>query len=238
MRTLGLALACALVAGLAVASGEARRPAPPTVELGSTALLAPDGLSFTTSVTGSCADRSTVQEARLTASQARASGDGTFAPACIGPFPRPFPVTVVSRSGVFALGSVQATATLVVQRGKIEQAQDSGALQLEPAVVVDLAETARLVDGGRAVSIGVAVSCPPGPLGLQSYVVVSQGNVVGRGFYEPVCDGAVHTFTVTAVASEGTFRAGDARSLSFADVVWNGSFFTGVGDEPLRIVAS
>jgi hypothetical protein len=191
---------------------------------------------MTTSAMASCAERSTIQEARVTASQAQASGDGAFAPACIGPFPRSFPVTISSRSGVFALGSVQATATLVVQRGKSERAQDSETLELQPAVVVDLADTARLVNGGEAVSIGVTVACPPGPLGLQSYVAVSQGNVVGRGFYEPVCDGAPHTSTVAAVANEGTFRAGDARSLSFADVEWNGSFFTGVGDEPLRIV--
>ena len=236
MRTLVLAVACAVAAGGGLGTADARRPPPPTVDLATAALLAPDGLSLTTSVIASCAERSTVLEARVTVTQPQASGSGTFTLECIGPFPRSFPVTVFATSGTFALGPAQAIATLVVQRGRTERAQDSAVVELQPNVVVDLADTAALVGAGDAVSIDVTVSCAPGPIGLQSYAAVSQGNVVGRGFYVPVCDGAAHTFTVTAVASSGTFHTGDARSLSFADVEWNGSFFAGIGDEPLQIV--
>lgn len=235
MRALVYTVACA-VAAASVGTADARRPAPPTVALASSALLAPDGRSLTTSVIAACAEGSTVLRATVTVSQPQASGSGTFALACIGPFPRAFPVTVVTTTGAFALGAGQATATVVVQRGRTQQAHDSSAVQLEPNVVVDLAGTATLVDAGEAVSMDVTVSCAPGPTGLQSYVAVTQGNVVGRGFYVPVCDGAPHTFTVVAVASQGAFRSGDARSLSFADVEWNRRFFTGVGDEPLQIV--
>lgn len=236
MRKVGIAVVCVLVAA-GVGTADARRPSPATVDLASSALLAPDGRSLTTSVIASCTERGTVLEARVTVTQPQASGSGTFALVCIGPFPRSFPVTVSATSGTFALGPAQATATVVVQRGRTEQAQDSAVVELEPSVAVDLAATATLLASGDAVSIDVTVACAPGPVGLQSYVAVSQDNVVGRGFYEPVCDGSPHTFTVTAATSGGTFHAGDARSLSFADVEWNGRFFTGVGDEPLQIVS-
>lgn len=237
MRTLASILVTCLVAAAGAGLADARRPTPPTVELGSSASLAPDGRSIATSVVASCADGSTVLRATVTVTQAQAFGTGTFALACIGPFPRVFPVTVVATSGTFSLGPAQATASVVVQRGRVQEAQSSGTVQLDPAVTVSLADTARLVGGGEAVAIGVTVACAPGPSGLDSYVAVSQGDVVGRGFYVPVCDGTAHTFTVTAVAAQGTFRAGEARALSFADIVWNASFFAGVGDEPVQLVA-
>lgn len=231
------ALVVALAAAATAGSADARRPAPPTVELGSSAILAPDGRSISTSVVASCDEGSTVLEASVTIAQAGASGSGTFAITCIGPFPRVLPVTVRATTGRFALGAAQAVASLVVSRGKTQQAQDTGALSLDPGISVDLPASGTLVRGGAAVELEVTVACAPGPRGLESYVAVSQGNVVGRGTYVPVCDGSAHAFTVTAVAAQGAFHAGDARSLSFADVDWNGVFFTGVGDEPLRIVA-
>jgi hypothetical protein len=237
MRTLASILVACLVAAAGAGLADARRPTPPTVDLGSSALLAPDGGSIATSVVASCADGSTVLRATVTVTQAHASGSGSFALACIGPFPRVFPVTVAATSGTFSLGPAQATATVVVQRGRVQEAQSSTAVQLEPAVTVSLADAATLSGGGEAVSIGVTVACAPGPSGLDSYVAVSQGNVIGRGFYVPVCDGTPHTFTVTAVAAQGTFQAGEARALSFADVTWNGSFFAGVGEEPVQLVA-
>lgn len=235
MRTLVFAaVACAVA--VAAGAADARRPVPPTVDLATSALLAPDGRSLSTSVVASCAERSTVVEARVTVTQGQASGSGTFALQCIGPFPRVFEVTVQATSGTFALGPAQATATVVVQRGNTQRAEDTDSLELQPLVNVDLANTGTLAAGGTGVTLDVTVSCAPGPVGLESYVAVSQGNVVGRGFYVPVCDGTPHTFTVTATTSQGVFQPGDARSLSFADVDWNGAFFTGVGDEPLVIV--
>src|SRR5687768_15047600 len=126
MRTLvSVALACAVAAGGILGSADARRPAPPTVDLATFASLAPDGRSLTTSVVASCAERSTVLEASVTVQQPQASGSGTFTIECIGPFLRVFPVTVFATSGTFALGPAQATATLVVRRGHTDQAQDS-----------------------------------------------------------------------------------------------------------------
>ena len=237
MRTLAsVAVACAVAAGGVLGSADARRPSPPTVDLATFAQLAPDGRSLTTSVVASCAERSTVLEARVTVMQPQASGSGTFTIECIGPFPRSFPVTVLATSGTFELGPAQATATLVVQRGRTERAQDSATVELEPTVTVDLAPTARLDAGGASASIDVTVACPPGPRGEGSYVAISQGNVVGNGTYVPVCDGEPHTFTVSVTASQGTFQPGDARALSFANVSHEGQSFSGLADELVQLV--
>ena len=240
VRQRGRALALAGIVALLAAGGarpaEARPAQLPTVELGSAAGLAPDGLSLTLSVIASCPERWSVVEARVTVSQPQASGSGTFPLTCIGS-KRPFHVTVTSSGGRFQLGPAQATASVTASRGRTAQAQDSATMQLDPTVVVGLADTALLQSGGGAVAIGVTVACPPGPSGAESYVAVSQGNVVGRGFYVPACDGEPHTFTVTAVASQGLFRAGDARALSFADVTFGGMAFFGIADEPVLIVS-
>ena len=175
-------------------------------------------------------------EARVTVSQPRASGSGTFPLTCIGS-KRPFHVSVTSTGGRFELGPAQVTASVTISRGRTAQAQDSATVQLDPTVVVELADTALLQSGGAAVSIGVTVACPPGPSGTESYVAVTQGNIVGRGFYVPTCDGQPHTFTVTAAASQGLFQAGDARALSFADVTFGGMAFFGIADEPVLIVS-
>ena len=229
------AVAIAVLAAASVGSAGAR-PGQPTVELGSAALLAPDGGSLTITVIASCPERWSVVEARVTVSQPQATGSGVFPLACIGSA-RPFNVTVRSSGGRFQLGAAAATASVFVARGRTAAAQDSATVQLDPAVVVGIADTARLQAGGSSLTIGVTVACAPGPSGGESYVAVSQGNIVGRGFYVPTCDGAPHTFDVTVTPASGVFTAGDARALSFANVSFGGMAFTGVADEPVQLVA-
>ena len=226
----------AVIMAASVGPAGARPGQLPFVELGSAALLAPDGGSLTIEVIASCPERWSVVEARVTVSQPQATGSGSFPLACIGSA-RPFIVTVRSSGGRFALGAAAATASVVVERGRTAAAQDSAAVQLDPAVVVGLADTARLQAGGGSLTIGVTVACPPGPSGEDSYVAVSQGNVVGRGFYVPTCDGAPHAFDVAVTSVSGVFTAGDARALSFANVSFGGLSFVGVADEPVQLVA-
>jgi hypothetical protein len=234
VRPLVLVAIVGLLAIGGVSPAAARPAQVPTVGLGSAASLAPDGLSLTIDVIASCPERSTVVEARVTVSQPQAFGSGSFPLTCIGS-KRPFFVTVRSTGGRFELGPAQAVATVVVQRGRSAQVQDSATVQLDPTVIVDLADTAVLQDGSGALTIGVTVACPPGPTGQESYVAVSQGNIVGRGFYVPTCDGEPHTFFVDVTTSEGVFQPGAARGLSFADVVFGGMAFSGVADEPVQI---
>jgi hypothetical protein len=73
----------------------------------------------------------------------------------------------------------------------------------------------------------------------QSYVNVSQGQALGRGFYVPVCDGRQHTFTVGVAASQGQFQPGTADGLTFAFVEAGGQSFSGVDENTqLRLVTS
>ena len=235
VRALVLVAIVGLLASGVVSPAAARAPQVPTVQLSSAAGLAPDGLSLTINVIASCPERWTVVEARVTVSQPQASGTGSFPLTCIGST-RPFFVTVRSTGGRFELGPAQAVATVVVQRGKTAQAQHSAAIQLDPTAVVDIADTAQLQGGGNALTIGVTVACTRGATALESYVAVTQGNLTGRGFYVPTCDGEPHTFTVDVTTSQGVFHAGDARALSFAFIEFEGISSAGVGDEPIQIV--
>jgi hypothetical protein len=234
-RTIALTGVLCLLGTGAVRPAAARPTPLPTVELASVAGLAPDGRSLTISVIASCPERWTVVEARVTVTQPQASGSGDFPLTCIGS-KRPFHVTVRSSGGVFELGRALADASVVVQRGRMEQARDTATAMLDPTVVVDFAPTARVLGNGEAVSVDLTAACTAGAVGEESSAGVSQGNSVGGGRFTPVCDGRPHPFTVTAAAAQGLFQPGDARALGFVSVRFGGGSFTGVADEPIQLV--
>jgi hypothetical protein len=236
IRPFVLAAVAILVAVGSAIPAEARPSPRPTVDLQSAAGLAPDGRSVFVTVLASCPEGWTVLQATVTVSQVQASGKGSFPLTCIGSI-RSFPVIVASSGAPFQLGQAQGTAFVLIKRGRTEQAQDSEVIQVDPTVSVDLADTARLEAGGAAVSIDVTVACPVGSHGQDSYVSVSQGQAVGNGPYVPVCDGQGHRFTVRVQATQGLFRLGSARALSFAFVEEGGDSFSGVDDNPIQIVA-
>jgi hypothetical protein len=233
LRAFALAGAVVLVAAGATAASAAR-PASPRVDLHTAAGLAPDGRSLTVQLVAACDPRSTVVEAVVRVSQREAAGQASFALTCTGSL-RPFTVTVAAApGGTFELGEAQATATVVVRRGKLERAQDSEVVLVQPLVDVELSGTGRL-DGG-AVIVGVTVACPAGATGLQSFVNVTQGNVSGNGSYLTVCDGTRHTFSVRVTPSSGAYQPGSARALTFANIEHDGIGTAGVADRPLEIV--
>ena len=231
LRLLALASVIALVGVGAAAPADARRTSGPFVELHAVAGLAPDGRSIAVQVLASCPERWTVVEAVVAVTQPQASGRASFPLTCIGSV-RPFNVTVPSSGGVFDLGDAQATASVVISRGKTAGAEHDQTLSVEPRVAVELAESARIESGGSAVVIDVTVACPVGTNGLRSGLNISQSGITsGNGFYVPVCDGAPHTFTVRVEASRGTYQAGIAQALTFADVEHDGQVFSGVDDD-------
>lgn len=237
-RACGLAGLVGLVVVIGAVPAEARPiPPGPTVALQSAAGLAPDGQSVFMDVIASCPERWTMLQATVTVSQPEASGEGSFPLTCIG-FDRPFRVTVQSSGSPFQLGEAQATALVLIKRGRTEQAEDSEVVQIDPTVLVDLADTALLQGGGEAVSIGVTAACPVGSNGQQSYVSVSQGQTSGNGNYVPVCDGQGHAFNVRVQASQGLFRTGSAQALTFAFVEEGGDSFSGVNEEAIQIIAT
>jgi hypothetical protein len=234
------AFALAAVAAFLVAGGalpaEAGSPVPTrlNVELGSAAGLAPDGQSVGISLLARCPERWSVLQALVTVSQPQVSGQASFPLTCTELF-QAFTVTVQSSGAPFQLGEAQATALVLIQRGRTEQAQDSQVVRVEPTVFVDLAGTALLEGAGQAVLIDVTAACPVGATGQQSYVNVSQGQASGNGVYVPTCDGQRHTFTVRAQTSQALFQPGSAQGLTFAFVAVGGDSFSGVDEQQIQI---
>jgi hypothetical protein len=231
-RVLALAGVVALFGvTLAVPAG-ARPSSGPSVDIQSVAGLAPDGRSMSFQVIASCPERWSVVQAVVAVSQAQASGQASFPLTCTGSL-SVFNVTVPADAGtLFRLGEAQASASVVIKRGKTQRTDDAQLLQVDPAVLVELAESGRLESGGGAVVLDITVACPVGTTGLQSSVNVSQSGLVsGNGTYLPVCDGSRHTFTVRVEASRGLYQAGIAQALTFANIEFDGGFFSGVDDD-------
>lgn len=231
-RTLAVAGLTALLGFVAGTAPAGARVTPePRVDIQSVAGLAPDGRSIGIQVLASCPERWTVVEAVVTVSQPGASGQASFPLTCIGSL-RMFAVTVPSSGGAFQLGEAQATASVVISRGRTMRADDSQVVPVQPTVLVELAETAQLESDGGAVVIDVTVACPAETNGLQSSLVVSQaGQVMGAGTYVPICDGSRHTFTVRVEASQGVYQTGIAQALTFANIEYAGENFYGIDDD-------
>jgi hypothetical protein len=220
----------ALLGVVAATPAGARFQEAPTVDIHSVGGLAPDGQSINVNVLASCPERWTVVEAVVRVSQPGASGQASFPLTCIKSV-RSFWVSVPSSGGAFQLGSAQVTASVVITRGKTARADDSEVVDVQPTVLVELAETARLESGGAAVTLDVTVACPVGTTGRESGLVVSQNQTMGTGRYTPVCDGSRHTFSVLVQASRGSYQPGIAQALTFADVEYQGQVFSGVDDD-------
>ena len=93
-----------------------------------------------------------------------------------------------------------------------------GALLLAPPAVaqetlaVEIAPTARLIQGGKAVVVQVTVTCPTGAEVLEAFLYVNQdGNQGQFASFQPVCDDAPHTFMVRAQAVGFRYHVGEAR---------------------------
>ena len=82
----------------------------------------------------------------------------------------------------------------------------------QETLAIGVAKKATLVDGGRAVELQVTVTCPAGTEVLEAFVYVTQnGNQSSFAFFQPVCDGTPHTFTVQPQAADFLFHRGKAQ---------------------------
>jgi hypothetical protein len=228
------AVALAFVGGAAIPASAAPS-GNPTVDLGASAGLAYDGKSISIDVIASCPDKWRPVQATVTVTQPQATGQGQIPLFSCNGSARPFRVTVKSTGGVFKLGAAQATAVVVVERGKTARAQDSAAIQLEPTVEVRLPGAVGLLGGGSALDVGVSTACPPGASGAQSRVTISQGTAVGSGTFTPVCDGTQHGIGLVVTASQGTFQVGLADGIAEAFVQEGGDTFSGVDQGAIEI---
>jgi hypothetical protein len=81
----------------------------------------------------------------------------------------------------------------------------------QEAPVVEIAPTARLIQGGKAVAVQVTVTCPTGAEVLEAFLYVNQEGNQGRfASFQPVCDDRPHTFTVRAQADGFRYHVGEA----------------------------
>lgn len=232
------------VAGFVLATGGAlpANAGPPfpdrlEVRVQAGAGLAPDGQSINVSVLARCPERWTVEQALVTVAQPQASGSASFPLTCTGNFGLAFRVTVPASSGEFEIGPAEVTAVVTIKRGRTEQVQDVGIVDVDPIIVVDFSDrTARLRDAGQAADVDVTVACPRQTTGLASRILIFQGQVSGVGNFVPVCDGQPHLFTVVVEASEGLFQAGNALVVPSVEIEFEGRRFLFFANDPIRLV--
>lgn len=230
MRHVPVLLVALLFAAVAALPAAARSPSPPTVDVHSLGLMAPDARSIRVQVLASCGERATVVQAVVTVSQPSGSGRAPIPLTCAG-FVQVFTVVVPVETGVFSLGTADVTATVVSARGKTLSATATELVSVDPGVAVELGGSARLGPGGASLVLDVTVACPAGTTGVPSRVGVFQVLTSGSGLYVPVCDGQRHTFAVTVTATQGAYMDGIAQALTFADILWEGRPFSGVDDD-------
>ena len=97
-----------------------------------------------------------------------------------------------------------------------------GALLLGPraaaqeALAVEIAPTARLLQGGKAVAVQVTMTCPTGAEVLEAFLYVNQdGNQGQFASFQPICDDTPHTFVVRAQANGFRYHVGEATVSAF-----------------------
>jgi hypothetical protein len=188
--------------------------------------LAPDGRSMSFYLETVCDRQWTIVEARVSVTQANASGSGSFTPTC-GRIPYNVSVTVPVTQGIFQTGATQATAVLVVGQGPNKRDEDSGTLRARPSVSVILANQAQL-QGDGSLLIDVTVTCPPTAVGQGGYVTIYDGVIVGNGTFGPTpCDAVPHTVSVRVASEDGSFQVGSAQANASASVEEGGDFSSG-----------
>ena len=86
----------------------------------------------------------------------------------------------------------------------------------QETLVVEIAPTARLIQGGKAVVVQVTVTCPTGAEVLEAFLYVNQdGNQGQFASFQPICDDTPHTFTVRAQAVGFRYHVGEAQVSAF-----------------------
>jgi hypothetical protein len=239
-------VAALLVIGLAVPAA-AKKPPPPgpppspsvSVSIAPTGTLAPNGESAVVGVTVTCPVGWTWSYGRLYVLHGDLGGAGTFTASCIGT-PQVAHATAINGNR-FTLGDWTATAYVGIQRnGQQVTATSSRTVSLQPGVTARAADQGQLTGtAGGGVRIAVAVACPIGAVGQESYVTVSQGGTAqGRAFFTPTCDRQTRTLVLSITASQGTFHTGSAVADVFVTVGWNGGAFFGVDNRAITLLES
>lgn len=236
-RVVLIGLVALLVGGLAHVA-EAHRTSLSVKVISEQSTVSPNGRSMSFQLETVCDRKWTVVEARVSVTQAQASGSGSFTPTC-GRIPYNVSVTVPVTQGVFQTGPTQATAVLVVGQGSTKRAEDSGALRARPSVSMILADQATLQSDG-SVLIDVTITCPMSAAALGGQVRIYDGATAGGGTFGPTpCDALPHTVSVRVTPDgSGSFRLGSADAFAYTAVEEGGDQFTGSDFRTIQIVAA
>jgi hypothetical protein len=240
-------LAVALIIGSAtvVAAKPPPKPPPPStspsiaVGVAPSGTLEPSGEYANVDVTVTCPTGWSWSYGRLYVLQGDRGGAGTFSVSCTGT-PQVARARVVNGMR-FQLGNWNATAYVgIVRNGQQATATSSRTIRLEPGVTARVAIEGQLTGtSGGGVRIAVAVACPIGATGQESYVTVSQGGTaLGRAFFTPICDRQTRTLVLSITASQGTFHTGSAVGDAFVTVTWNSEAFFGVDNRAITLLES
>ena len=233
-RVVLIGLVALLVGGLTHVA-QAHRTSLSVQVISEQSTVSADGRSMSFQLETVCDRKWTIVEARVSVTQAQASGSGPFTPTC-GRIPYNVSVTVPVTQGIFQTGATQATAVLVVGQGSTKRAQDSGAMRARPSVSVILADQAKLQSDG-SVLINVTVTCPMSAVGQGGQVAIYDGVIRGVGTFGPTpCDALPHTVSVRMSSNQGSFRVGSAEADAFASVTEGGDVFPGQDLRTIQIV--
>ena len=257
-RPLSVYLAALLAMAFVIASAtavDAKRPpkpspspsptasAPPpgsaTVEIAPSGTLEPNGEYARVAVTTTCPVGWTFNAGWLYVLQPDDGGSGSFTAACTGA--AQVATSRVVNGNRYVLGNASATAYVNIERnGQKVQVTSSRTIRLEPGVTARIADQGQLTGTtGGGVRIAVAVACPVGATGQESYVTVSQdGTALGRAFFTPICDRTTRTVVLPITASQGTFHTGSAVGDAFVTVGWNGEAFFGIDNRAITLLES
>jgi hypothetical protein len=83
-------------------------------------------------------------------------------------------------------------------------------------LIVEIAPTARLVQGGKAVAVQVTVTCPTGAEVVEAFLYVNQDGHQGQfASFQPSCDDTPHPFTVRAQADSFRYHLGEAQVSAY-----------------------
>lgn len=235
VRPFALATLVALLMAGGAQTARAHRTPLSVQILSEQATVSPEGRSLSFVIETQCDRKWTIIEAAVGATQAQASGVGSFTPAC-NRIPTVVGVTVPVTSGLFETGPANVTVTLVVGQGPTKRAEDSASVRVRPSVSLQLGDTA-VLDGDGAVRIDATVTCPMSAVGRGGEVRIYDGRVVGTGPFGPTpCDALPHTVSVRVASPQGSFLVGSAEASAVASIEEGGDLFSSFDLRTIEIV--
>jgi hypothetical protein len=210
-----------------------------TIAIADTGTLEPSGVYANVDVTVTCPlGWSWVSGSLYLLHTDRAGGTGSFDATCTGT-PQVGRARVVNGNR-FTLGSWNGQAYVRIARnGQEVQASSARPVRLEPGVTARIADQGQLTGtSGSGLRIAIAVACPIGATGSQSFITVTQGTASGTAAFTPTCDRSSHTHVLAIAASQGAFQTGSASASATASVTWNSGTFSGADSRTIALLES